>query len=106
VGETAPVWVSGHYVTHTITLGSALRDFPSREVQILKMDCEGAEWDVVANAPRATLTRMRRIAAEVHGRGGVAEFVSLLEGDFVEDPKWPRALWEHPHAYMVRKDLA
>jgi len=35
-------------------------------VDYLKMDCEGAEWDILLNTPAQVLSRIRHIELEFH----------------------------------------
>jgi len=59
---------------HTIavkSLADAVREAgnPDR-IDLLKMDCEGAEMEALLAAPRETLARIRRVAIEFHALGG------------------------------------
>lgn len=46
-----------------ISLNEIVRD---REVVFMKMDCEGSEYDIIANATDGTLSHIREFAAEFH----------------------------------------
>ena len=49
----------------------------------MKMDCEGAEYDILPSASKETLRRIRRVAIETHaGRG--EELRDLLEASGFE----------------------
>jgi hypothetical protein len=49
------------------TLAELMELLPDRpDAPILKMDVEGAEWDVLANTPRETLARFTQIGLEFH----------------------------------------
>lgn len=54
-----------------ITLDQALDRLGSR-CQVLKLDCEGAEYDILLNAPQAALDRIDHIVMETHD--GVTAF--------------------------------
>ena len=41
-----------------------------KRCDLLKMDCEGAEYDILYHCPSEVLTRIDRIALEVHGGPG------------------------------------
>jgi len=46
---------------------------------LLKMDCEGAEYDIIYNCPSEVLGRIERIAMEVHGGPGAGQNIDALE---------------------------
>lgn len=48
-------------------------------VDLLKVDCEGAELDVLASLGRAGLARVRRIAIEYHGAARADEVSAMLD---------------------------
>jgi hypothetical protein len=50
------------------TLERVVRDQRIDRIDFLKLDCEGAEWDLLRVAPRDVLDRIRRGAGEVHGK--------------------------------------
>jgi FkbM family methyltransferase len=55
------------------TLPQLMSDFHLQRVDLLKLDCEGAEWDILP-AAEAVLPRIRQIAMEFHcERGWTAE---------------------------------
>ncbi len=52
-----------------ITLESFLNERGIRELDYLKMDCEGAEWDILLKAPPEVLARIKHIEMEFHNIG-------------------------------------
>jgi FkbM family methyltransferase len=73
-GPTVPVPAIG--------LEQAFERFGIRQCDFLKMDCEGAEYDILFGAPEDALRRIRRIAMEYHEgvtRYGCEDLVRLLE---------------------------
>ena len=55
------------------TLPQLMRDCGLERIDLLKMDCEGSEWDILP-AARAALPRIRQICMEIHpSRGWTAE---------------------------------
>jgi FkbM family methyltransferase len=57
--------VSGKPV-QTRSLESLLDEFDATEVDLLKLDVEGAEYEALLNAPREVLTRFKQISVEFH----------------------------------------
>ncbi len=55
------------------SLDQALAQFPGHSIDLLKMDCEGAEWEIFKNP--APFKKIKRIRMEYH----------LIEGRTVED---------------------
>jgi len=53
----------------TITLERFLEERGISQVDYLKMDCEGSEWDIVLKAPPAVLARIKHIEMEFHNLG-------------------------------------
>jgi FkbM family methyltransferase len=53
----------------TITLERILRRFALERVDVLKLDCEGAEHEILRAAPSPVLARIRRIVGEYHDLG-------------------------------------
>jgi len=50
----------------TVTLESFLDERGISQLDYLKMDCEGAEWDIVLQAPPDVLARIKHIEMEFH----------------------------------------
>ena len=50
----------------TITLATLMEDNEIDHIDFLKMDCEGAEYDIFYTAPLDVLGRIRKIAIEYH----------------------------------------
>lgn len=63
----------GAAVTETtvpvITLESLLTSKNIEAVDLLKMDCEGAEYDILFNAPDSVLKRIKRMTISFHNAG-------------------------------------
>lgn len=74
-GGSAPVQVE------TVRLSDFLRERGIAKVDYLKMDCEGAEYEILQSLQDADLGRIERLAIEVHDTGGNAgeALLSLLE---------------------------
>lgn len=56
---------AGHEVVRTITLDQVFADIA--ECDILKLDCEGSEYPIIAAADSETLAKARYITMEFHG---------------------------------------
>ncbi len=63
-------------LVRTVSMETILDEVPS--VDLLKMDCEGAEYEILLTADRSLLRRVRSIKLEYH-RGRRAELVRHLE---------------------------
>jgi FkbM family methyltransferase len=59
-GRAAPLPVEG------VTLEEALRKAGISHCDLLKVDCEGGEYDIFFHAPADTLRRIQRISMEYH----------------------------------------
>ncbi len=61
---------------------------------LLKMDCEGSEWEIARQTSRSDLGRFHVVIAEVHadpeGRQPVEEFGALLESAGFRTVRWDR----------------
>ncbi len=66
----------------SLALADVLADLPRGVCDFLKMDCEGAEYDILLNLDDVALGRVRRICLEYHE--GVTEYSHAdLEGHFI-----------------------
>jgi FkbM family methyltransferase len=61
---------------------------------LLKMDCEGSEWEILRHTSQSDLARFRVVVAEVHGdpegRQEVEEFKTLMESAGFRTIRWDR----------------
>jgi FkbM family methyltransferase len=62
----------------TITLDDLMRDHVSGDVAFLKLDIEGAEYDVLYGASDAALARIKRIALETEDLDAVSQNTEAL----------------------------
>lgn len=53
----------------TTTLGAILDEFDVEQCELLKLDCEGGEYDILFHADKEVLGRVDRIAMEYHNVG-------------------------------------
>jgi FkbM family methyltransferase len=73
---------SGIMPVPTVTLADVLATHSLPAIDLLKMDCEGAEYEILEAAVHEALPRVRRIAMEAHRLDGARtpeRLVSLLE---------------------------
>lgn len=68
-----------------VTLGGLLDEYRIERCDFLKLDCEGAEYDILYGLPPAYFPRIRRLALEYHAspdekRGKGDELVAFLRG--------------------------
>lgn len=81
------------------TLPQLMRDYGLEHIDLLKMDCEGSEWDILP-AAREVLPRIRQICMEFHlERGWTAEKLAQwlrangYEVWHSEGARWTGLLW-------------
>jgi FkbM family methyltransferase len=60
----------GQVVVSSLTLAGALDRCGIQSCDLLKMDCEGAEYPILFNAPPEVLARIDRIVMEYHDNAG------------------------------------
>lgn len=69
------------YFVPTLSMREALEGIP--KVDLLKMDCEGAEFEILMNADKDTLRKVRRLVLEYHisqATGSLEGLIAFLEG--------------------------
>jgi FkbM family methyltransferase len=54
-----------------ISLGQLLREYAVESVDLLKIDCEGGEYEILESSPADVLSRIRNIVFEYHQVDGV-----------------------------------
>jgi FkbM family methyltransferase len=57
-GEGLPV--------QSVSLGAVLEQLAGGSIDLIKLDCEGAEYDILMNSPAAVLEKIDRIVLEYH----------------------------------------
>ena len=70
----------GTQTVKTVSLSSFLTTHQISQIDFLKMDCEGAEFDIIPNTSSETLRCINRIAMEFHNRSA-EQTVTLLKSD-------------------------
>jgi FkbM family methyltransferase len=68
-GMGATVTEGGDDTVEVFTLETLVDDYGIESVDLLKLDCEGAEWDILPAAERV-LPRVRQICMEFHCERG------------------------------------
>lgn len=79
----------------------------------LKIDIEGAEWEVVKNTPATTLNKIKRIAVEIESLDGnpvsTGDFLKLLPKGFKDVSKEFFPKWCEPgtiiHGYFINENI-
>lgn len=91
--------------TQILTLDEVFRRFNIEICHLLKLDCEGAEYDILLKASEETLQRVRRITMEYHvglNEHVPAELAALLEAQGFEVDCGPLLDAEHGYLYASR----
>lgn len=73
-GETC----EGFELVKTISLKTILKENSIDHVDLLKMDCEGMEYDIVRATDNSTFSKIGEIKMEYHAGGTVDELISNL----------------------------
>ena len=68
----------------SITLSDIFKEQSISKCNLLKMDCEGAEYDIIYSCPLECLSKIDQIAMEVHGGAGPRQNIESLETYFNE----------------------
>jgi FkbM family methyltransferase len=68
-----------HIKATCVTLPQVLDENGIKKCDLLKMDCEGAEYDILYNCPGVYLSRIEQIAMEVHQGEKDNENIDALE---------------------------
>jgi FkbM family methyltransferase len=63
----------------SVTLRTALAEFPGHMIHLIKMDCEGGEYSIVDQITPELLPRIRNLTFEVHDLGGKNNVRTLTE---------------------------
>lgn len=63
-----------------VTLAEIFDKHQLKRCNLLKMDCEGSEFEILYNCPVSCLHRIDQMAMEVHGRKEASHNITSLEG--------------------------
>ena len=61
------------------TLQNLLNKYKISTCKLLKLDCEGAEYEILLNCPRAVLSKIENIIAELHDQNQTPALLKKLE---------------------------
>lgn len=100
-------------IVETITLETIFKENDIKRCDFLKVDIEGAEWEIFENIPEEILDKIDRIAIELDGARdnptSTEAFMKYLKGKFVDVSKEYFPKWCAPgtwvHGYYIRKGL-
>ncbi|MCF0071337.1 FkbM family methyltransferase [Dyadobacter sp. CY261] len=76
IDNTKEIWVPA------ISLSEIIGRMPEERIDLLKMDCEGGEYDIVFNSPPGLFRQIERMLIEVHdvdSQSNVGTFSQYLE---------------------------
>ena len=74
------VWVRKKI--NAITLQDIFEKHRLEKIDFLKMDCEGAEYEIIMNAPSSILNKIQKISTEIH-----EEMVPYTKEVYDREPK-------------------
>ena len=87
-------------VVKCITLADIIDENNIQKCDFLKMDCEGAEYEILYNTPKQYLDKVDQIALEVHQGENEGEnlqslrsFLKNMQFGLVQIKNWPHMLW-------------
>ena len=85
---------AGEFVVKSMTLQDAMAWAGVGQVDLLKLDCEGAEYDILYSADRSVLARIPRIVMEFHDLDGERTHVGLRR--YLEDAGYVVETFSNP----------
>lgn len=88
VSNSHPLTVSA------VSLASVLHGPDLTHIDLLKLDCEGAEYDILMNSPAAVLEKIDRIVMEYHDNIKPFSHQDLVK--FLSDKHYRVELWPNP----------
>ena len=65
-GTASTTSLDGEYETPTVTLTTLTSQYPNQKDMVLKLDCEGAEYDVLFSTEKDVFRRFKYVSCEVH----------------------------------------
>ena len=89
----------GKVVVPAVTLADVLTEHDIERIDLLKLDCEGAEYPILTGASAETLAKVDRIVMEYHDLDADQNYLTLSE--FLIDSGF-RVYW---HANQVHADI-
>ncbi|MCL4560461.1 MAG: FkbM family methyltransferase [Chloroflexi bacterium] len=90
---------NGHRNVACISLADVLSHLDGKQVDLMKLDCEGAEYPILLNAEDGTLERIRRIVMEYHDNVSQHTHRDLV--DFLTGKGYRVRTSQNPvHAYL------
>lgn len=95
---------SGYEAVESVTLAEVIGD---RGVDFIKMDCEGAEFEIIMATPDEALAKVRRIAMEFHYRDGAhaseVERMRIFREKLLKhfDIEMRENKWDHGLPYII-----
>lgn len=60
-----------------ITISDIINEITKKPIDLLKLDCEGAEYEILLSCNAETLTQLKRIVMEYHDLGGQKTHLTL-----------------------------
>ena len=63
---------------NAVTLADVLTEHALDSVDLLKLDCEGAEYEILMSAPEETLAEVQRIVMEYHNVDAEHTHIQLI----------------------------
>ena len=71
---------SDEETVYTTTLEATMQEFSLSKIDLLKLDCEGAEYNIIYNTPRTFFDKVNCMSMETHiGKAGNENNASLLD---------------------------
>jgi FkbM family methyltransferase len=68
-----------------ISLDEIVRDYSLSNIDLLKLDCEGGEYDILLSTPREVLTKVQNVVLEFHEISGWQELLTAVKTRLLEE---------------------
>ena len=96
--KSAEAMGANRVVVEALSLADMFRDETLKKIHLMKMDCEGAEYEILLNTPPMILERIERIIMEVHDINPVrtrTELIGFLETQRYRVSHYPNKVHEN-----------